>query len=83
MKNDFEFKRIYFHFYFEKSYVKCRNKRSTNKLGVGSTDVAEGNNSPREHIKIYIRDRTVTVKDGIVNLHPTEGTHWITDKNES
>ena len=32
---------------------------------------------------IYMRDDKVTTTAGIVNLHPTEGTHWVlyTNKN--
>ena len=27
--------------------------------------------------KVYMRDDPFTTKSGIVNLHPTKGTHWV------
>ena len=32
---------------------------------------------------IYMRDDKFNTTSGIVNLHPTKGTHWVTYKNQN
>ena len=34
------------------------------------------------NVGIYLRDRPFSSDIGIVNLHPSKGTHWITYMNE-
>ena len=36
-----------------------------------------------DNINIYLRDGTFSSDIGIVNLHPSEGTHWVCYTNEN
>ena len=36
-----------------------------------------------DNINFYLRDRPFSTHIGIVNLHPSKGTHWVCNLNES
>ena len=62
---------------FFKKY-NLRNK-ATSKIKIQQVPNSFGLNN----LGIYLRDGPFSSDIGIVNLHPSKGTHWVTYKNEN
>ena len=53
--------------------------KATSKIKIQQVPYSIGLNN----VNIYLRDGPFSSDKGIVNLHPTRGSHWVSYKNEN
>ena len=62
-------------------FIKKHNLRNK---ATSNTKIQQVLNSIRlNNVEIYLRDGPFSSDIGIVNLHPSKGTHWVTYINEN
>ena len=66
------------------SFKDCVNKHNLRNKATPNIKIQQVLDSMRlNNVGIYLRDGPFSSDIGIVNLHPSKGTHWITYMNEN
>ena len=64
------------------SFKEFVNKHGSKNEATSNVEIKENLKLMNTSCGIYMRDDKFTTTSGIVNLHPTKGTHWVMFVNE-